>query len=368
MTRALPAVSYEAYRSVRVFSCLDGLRCLSVLAVVWHHSANVPSLTRYFPAARNGFLGVDLFFEISGFLIVTLLLRERSERNGISLRGFYARRVLRIFPLYYGLLVFFAVLFFWVRPHGGGAAAFRDELWVMLLYLSNWIPVTGMLALTWSLAVEEQFYLLWPPVEKWLSRFAAPLVLFIIVASQVVHFGWMDAGLEAAFGWDSNHPEFLRQVTLTPICLGVLLAHSLHDPAHFAWFSRWLGRPFTAPALLLGLVFLANVLPADMRGLPRVTVHVLMFFLLASTVVSEKNGLASFLTLSVVARIGALSYGVYLLHHIALGVTRRGLAAAGFEVSPLPLFLVGVVLAIGMAELSYRFYETRFLKLRGRFR
>src|SRR5262245_57925158 len=164
--------TFEAYRRVRVFSALDGLRALSVLAVVWQHSPRPSTFTALFPASRYGFLGVDLFFEISGFLIVTLLLRERAESGRISLRNFYARRALRIFPLYYGVLAAFALLFFVLRPNGSGAAAFRSELPVMAFYLSNWVPVSGMFAITWSLAAEEQFYFVWPPVEKWLSRYA----------------------------------------------------------------------------------------------------------------------------------------------------------------------------------------------------
>jgi peptidoglycan/LPS O-acetylase OafA/YrhL len=246
--------AYETYRSVRVFSALDGLRAIAVLAVVWHHAAHDPTLLRVFPAARFGFLGVDLFFEISGFLIVTLLLRERDGSGRISLGNFYARRTLRIFPLYYGLLAAASLLYFFVRREGGGAEAFRSELWVMALYLSNWIPVSGMFAVTWSLAAEEQFYLVWPPIEKWLSRYAVTLVLVAIVLSQIVHFGVADGVLEAWFGWSAEEPAFLRQTTWTPICLGVLLAHALHERSTYDKIHAWFGRRAAAPLALAVLV------------------------------------------------------------------------------------------------------------------
>jgi peptidoglycan/LPS O-acetylase OafA/YrhL len=368
MTEGTPSGTHAAFRAVRVFSGLDGLRCLSVLAVVWHHSANVPSVTRYFPAARYGFLGVDLFFEISGFLIVTLLLRERAERGSITLRRFYARRTLRIFPLYYGLLAFFSVIFFVLRPNGSGAAAFRSELWVMLLYLSNWIPVSGMLAITWSLAAEEQFYLVWPPIEKWLGRLVGWILALLLVASQLVHFGWIDPLLESWFGWGPNQPDFLRQTTFTPILLGVTLAHCLHDPVRYAWFARAVGARYAAPVLLLALVVLGNVLPDDIRGIGRLATHLTMFLFLASVVVREDNGLRRFLTHRVIARIGALSYGIYLLHHIGLTAATKALHVAGLPEAPLALFFLGSVAAIALAELSFRFWETPFLNLRNRFR
>ena len=104
----MSADAFESYRRTRAFGALDGLRCLSILVVVWHHS---PARLSWWSASELGFLGVDLFFVISGFLIVTLLLREREGSGDISLPKFYMRRTLRIFPLYYGLILFLAVYY-----------------------------------------------------------------------------------------------------------------------------------------------------------------------------------------------------------------------------------------------------------------
>jgi peptidoglycan/LPS O-acetylase OafA/YrhL len=105
---------FLAYRRRPEFLSLDGLRCLSILAVVWHHSLTAPASGRLL---NLGFLGVDLFFVISGFLIVTLLLRERFLSGTISLEKFYLRRTLRIFPLYYGLILSMAGIYLtrWAR-------------------------------------------------------------------------------------------------------------------------------------------------------------------------------------------------------------------------------------------------------------
>jgi peptidoglycan/LPS O-acetylase OafA/YrhL len=354
--------TYEAYRAVKVFSGLDGLRCLSILAVVWLHAGKSPWLERLFPASEYGFLGVDLFFTISGFLIVTLLLRQRDKSGVISLKSFYYRRALRILPIYYGLVAVFAVLYFLVRPNSDNAAAFRSDFLPLLFFLTNWIPASGFFAITWSLAAEEQFYLLWPPIERWLSRYVAWFLGGALVVSQLIHFGLVDGFLERTFGWSSREPAMLRETTFTPILLGVVLAHTLHDPRGFARIAGLLGRRWAALVCLLALVALCNVLPSDIRGWGRLFVHLTMFALLASVVVREDNALRRFLTFPVVARIGVLSYGIYLLHHVALGVVHKLLGDVAHEVA----FLAGMALVVVMAELSFRFYETPFLRLKDR--
>jgi peptidoglycan/LPS O-acetylase OafA/YrhL len=358
---------YDSYRAVRTFSALDGLRCAAVVSVVWHHMSHRGWIGSWVPAAHFGFLGVDLFFVISGFLIVTLLLRESSARGEIALRRFYVRRVLRIFPLYYGLLAAFSLLYFVVRPGGAGAAAFRSELPVLLLYLSNWIPVSGIFAITWSLAVEEQFYCVWPPIEKWLSKHSFKLASALAALSYLFAFGVFDAWLRVFPGWSEDEPAFLRQTTFGPILLGVMLAHTLHHPERYRAVRRWLGNRAAAPLLLFAVVVVCSLLPADIRGPYRLLVHLVLLALLASTVIREDHGLRPLLTWAPIARVGVLSYGIYLLHHIPIGLVDR---FPIFHDSGLPFlgFVVAMALTVGMAELSFRFLETPFLKLRNRFR
>ena len=105
--------SYETYRATGFFSSLDGLRCLSILAVIWVHTGIRLEGLRL---TYQGHLGVDLFFAISGFLITTLLLREREERGRISLRAFYIRRSLRIFPLYYTVVLLYVIVVWALEP------------------------------------------------------------------------------------------------------------------------------------------------------------------------------------------------------------------------------------------------------------
>ncbi len=358
--------THERYRAQRTFGSLDGLRCLSISVVLWHHGHAVDLVHGLWPAARYGFLGVDLFFEISGFLIVTLLLRERDSRGTISLRNFYVRRALRIWPVYYGIIAALAVVYFALRRGSPAAETFAGDLPALVFYLSNWIAVHGWLEVTWSLAAEEQFYFLWPPLEKWLGRHALAPLAALIVAGELVALGVLDGLLQRTLGWGPNEPRMLRETTFTPICLGVLLAHGLH---HARWFDRvaaLVGSRGAAPFLLVILVLACNVAPDDLRGWPRLGLHVLMLAFLAACVVREDHGLRHLLTWRPIVRIGALSYGIYLFHQPCITVAEKLVARIGGDRPFLELALAGVLVWL-VAELSFRFYEARFLRLKHRF-
>ena len=350
---------YQGYRSRRTFGSLDGLRCISILAVIWHHSRGGLQIGRI---GERGFLGVDMFFVLSGFLIVTLLLRERDRNGLISLKAFYARRTLRIMPLYYGVVLLSAALFLGLRPEGQTAQSMREGLPFLLTYTTNWVEVDNLLDITWSLSAEEQFYLLWPPVQKYAGH--PLLILFgLLLLSQLIHFGVLDEQM-AALGFGPDEPTMLRETTFTPILLGVLLAHLLHSPEGFRRVSSLLGNPVTPAVLGLLLLLGLQLMPEDIKGWPRLTIHLLMMALLASTVVREDHVLAPFLKWRPVVRIGVLSYGMYLLHmfvvHFTDALGERGLPTT-------LLFPLAVLGTVAIAEISYRYYETPFLKLKKRF-
>ena len=157
---------YKTFKGTIFFSSLDGLRCLSILAVIWHHTG------RYVEAinlTRAGALGVDLFFAISGFLITTLLLRERERWGSISIRAFYIRRALRIFPLYYTVIILYVISVYALERNTPVGRQFFDNLPYFLTYTANWfVGLDGRVIFyfAWSLSTEEQFYLVWPTLEK----------------------------------------------------------------------------------------------------------------------------------------------------------------------------------------------------------
>jgi len=253
---------HAAYLATRHFGSLDGLRFLCISLVIWHH---VPIWHGFDPLFfSRGHTGVDFFFVLSGFLITTLLLREEGRDGRFSLRGFYWRRILRIVPIYFFVVTVAAVCEIGIK----GDFRNLDILPYYFLFMANFIDGRniGFLDPTWSLAVEEQYYLIWPALLLLVSRrwivpvligligwnFAIQLDLFDLVGITAVAVGPLSFGMDGP--------------TYAPILMGSLVAIVLHAPAGFALLSRLTGfRP--APWLWLGLLCLAYAaLPQILRG------------------------------------------------------------------------------------------------------
>src|SRR5690349_15908557 len=157
---------------------LDGLRGAAIAAVVLYH----------FGFLRGGYIGVDVFFGLSGFLITTLLLKEHLATRRINLLSFYKRRMLRLFPALCALVVAAALYerFYAACPMG---MTFLNRAYYALTYYSNWLAALGKLENLmcsfyglWSLAIEEQFYLIWPPIVAYLlARRASPKPIAIFL-------------------------------------------------------------------------------------------------------------------------------------------------------------------------------------------
>lgn len=303
------------------YNGLDGLRGLAVTAVVWHHATPTASDMTF---THRGYLGVDLFFALSGFLITAILAREHTTQP-VNLKHFYARRALRIFPAYYATLGF-AALF-----ASTAAANLTDRPWVYVAYLSNWFDGLGILAFTWSLAAEEQFYLAWPVVYARFNRWAEP-VAWAALAANIV---WQWSGVTASEMGD---------VTFVPVIAGVLLA--VRSP-------EWVKHPkgFLVAATVTGtLIAAAPVMVGPWRTATQLG--------LAAVVATAAHRPPGLLDNRVLARLGTVSYGVYLSHmfvrHAAVGV-------AGETLWLFPLMLCGSWVA---AEVSFRTIEAPFMALK----
>jgi peptidoglycan/LPS O-acetylase OafA/YrhL len=343
---------HARYLATTSFGSLDGLRALSILAVVWHHTG--PGFAAL-PITKRGFLGVDLFFVISGFLIVTLLLRERRRTGGISLRRFYARRFLRIVPAYWALLLLAGGMA--LLGHRGTPNPVLGDLPFAALYLSNLVPMHSLLSITWSLSAEEQFYFIVPALEKYAHRAFGLLLPILYVAVSLPPFG-VFAGVPL--------PGFFRQTTFGPILLGVLLAHLLDSPGGYRQVARVLGGR-GAGLWALALVLVTCSTPAaDISGWPRLAIHWSLAILVASCVVQERHALSPLLQLAPLRRLGVVSYGIYLYHLVVLHFVENLAAKRGLS-AHLPEFVATALASWLVAELSFRLFEARFLAQKRRF-
>lgn len=346
---------YEDFIRKKRFGALDGLRAFSVVAVIWHHVSGM----NYIPQLNQGFRGVDLFFAISGFLITSLLIRERSRTGKISLKNFYIRRSLRIFPLYYSVLAMYCLLVALTLSGTTKGQAFWDNLPAFLTYTSNWFVdltkgeegVTFYFA--WSLATEEQFYLLWPPLLILL------ITLFLRVTAGIyAAIALTLLQIAASFVGEQNLLLTIL-INLSPaIMMASAAAIIVHQPAAFRITYRLLGGRWTA--LPLAILLLAMI-AADA---PSLLIHTLMVLLVVTLCIREETILHPVLQLRLLTFIGAISYGMYLMHMLAANVVRRVL---GHEVG-IDIFIGATLLVTLAAYVSFRFFESPILRHANRFR
>ncbi|MGW4519791.1 acyltransferase family protein [Amycolatopsis sp. NPDC004378] len=228
-------LEYAEYRASSWFPGLTGLRALAALAVVFFHYGG-PGVDRL-----QGWIAVQLFFVLSGFLITTLALREEDRAGRISLRGFYLRRVFRIMPVYFLLLGLTALAVTLAGTYQ--SSRLGDAMPFYLTFFNEVVDYNTPYPTSWSLGVEEKFYLIWPAVLLVTSRKAALRPLIGAGALGLV-LGVLP--LAPAHQWAS------LSVHYGSLVVGCLLGLALHHPRGFAVL-----RPFTSPgaALLVALGF-----------------------------------------------------------------------------------------------------------------
>jgi peptidoglycan/LPS O-acetylase OafA/YrhL len=369
---------------------LDGVRGLAILLVLLYHQTLLGAdgaalaLDRWFLRfAGVGWCGVDLFFVLSGFLITGILLDSRERPR--YFRNFYLRRTVRIFPLYYAV-VFLSLVVIPNLPEGvvparkleGFGRIEGDDLWYWF-YLSNFAVARaaewrhGILDISWSLAIEEQFYLVWPALVLWLGRRGlARLCAFLLVGALAVRVGMFLAGA-----------HFIPIYVLTPARLDTLAAGAL--------VATWV----RGPAGLLGLVPPARrILAASLllllgafvwqRGLdPSVdpwvytlgfSVLTALFAALLVLALAARPGSVLFRVFShpVMRTFGKYSYAIYLFHLPLRALLRdtvygpdRFLTLFGSQIPGQLLFYVAAtLLTLAAALASWHLFEKHFLKLK----
>lgn len=356
------AVSFAQYQATKHFGSLNGLRFLCIMAVLWHHAPIWGAMETPPQLLTRGFLGVDFFFVLSGFLITTLLLREETRTGRFSLKGFYWRRILRIIPIYFLVVTAVGAYYIFLKGETGYLTHWPYYYLFLSNFLTDHIP---LLAPTWSLSVEEQYYMVWPLLLLIVPRRFIPALLVVLVALNLLA---VTGGLRVLgiVPFDAGILRFeMFTATYAPILMGTLLAIALHNPRGFGLIARMLGNRYTPLVALIVLGIAVQTLPANLAGWPNLVLHLVMTAGLASIVVREDHALHRVMALRPVARIGEISYGIYLYHLIGLHFAKVMLGGLGLTQAWLILCLY-ILLTFLIAELSFRTFEAWFLKQRYR--
>ena len=357
---------------------LDGLRALAVLSVVAYHFN--------FRVARGGFLGVDLFFVISGFLITSLLLEEHRETGEISLVAFWRRRARRLLPALF-LLLTCVSLFPLIAGHVAGPSSIasidlgslRDFALATLGYFTNWMvafssgsyfdhfSAPSPLTHTWSLAIEEQFYLVWPLLTLGLIRLgrsSARRVGTLVTASLSLASALLMAALYHA--GDGNSIDFVYNATFTRI-------FDLGIGATVAWCVVGSQRSLStrvlniagSAALILTLAAMALLGHEDSTPMGFMFRGGFVVFALLSAIVilairDDATWVARLFSLSPLRLIGRVSYGLYLWHwSIIILVTPQLVGVAGKK-----LLVLRILLIVAATAISYVVVERPIRSMR----
>jgi peptidoglycan/LPS O-acetylase OafA/YrhL len=395
---------------------LDGLRAIAIILVFFCHisdlvpTVNLPSYYLQWYLSQ-GWFGVDLFFVLSGFLITGILIDTREAENYFS--GFYARRVLRIFPLYYatliGLLVLAQIL---GRTHASGAAEISRQLplpedrWTYFCFLTNWIGLwkaqwdthfQSILAHFWSLAVEEQFYFFWPFLVWIMRPRSIPWIAAGLAGlSAVIRLGWVaHIGVQMLIAPQSVAVQIATICRLDGLFIGALCAYLFREPKIMPRIYKWLpwiatlgiGSCFAVFSAMLFFprragMFLYGPTPAVDHSLGDAvrlflecggfTLLALGFggvVLLAAYTETEDTWMQRLLQSRFLAPIGTYSYGIYVFHVPILGLARTYLlprltanTAAEFVLNNCAFILLAAVACFVIPALSYEFFEKKILR------
>jgi peptidoglycan/LPS O-acetylase OafA/YrhL len=348
---------------------LDGLRGISILAVMFVHGG-------LFWMGQGGFLGVDIFFVLSGFLITSLLMEEWTQTGTLSFKNFYVRRGLRLLPPLVLLVALCLLIVMFFPPEQGSLAAAKSIL-VALFYLSNWMPggVYPPLFHTWSLGIEEQFYIVWPLllfVFLWLKAGSRTVVLFLVGVILVVAVNrarlWQNlSGLEQNMVY--TRLDARADALLVGCILGILVSRNLIPN------KKWLfsGIKVLTVVSATGLSFLLFSIPSNSGFLyfGGFTAVALMVAIIIANLFTAPLRISSLiLEFPLLRWFGRLSYGLYLWHLPVYALYHNWVPPFPIRSYTLRIvlpFMIQFLLAVGVATLSFYFVERPALKLKRRF-
>ncbi|MCO6498355.1 MAG: acyltransferase [Chitinophagaceae bacterium] len=360
------------------FPNLDGLRFFCFLMVflfhVWYiyfETGKVNGITR--PIFRflfqNGELGVNFFFVLSGFLITYLLIKEKTMVGRINVPNFYVRRILRIWPLFYLIVLFGIVVYPTIQKMLGIEIWPIANPWTYFVFLNNFDFMENggspLVLVLWSVAVEEQFYLCWPIILSLTPLRRLPWVLFTIVTATLI--------FRSFHVYDERVLLYHTLSVIGDMAVGGLAAY-------YSIFSRkFKNKIENLPRLYIVLVYMITIVFAlfrkDIFAGQFVVFERIIYSILFGAIILEqnfsKNSIGKFESLKRISKWGIYTYGFYCIHMIIIyflrNIVDRTTTFMQNQAFLILLSIIALMVTIFMGTLSYNYFEKKFLKLKDRF-
>lgn len=356
----VPAIVQDSY-----YLSLDGLRGVAILIVILYH-LGLNHFLRPFHFLINGELGVNIFFVISGFLITTLLLKEKLAYGKISLKRFYARRALRIIPVAYLFLLILIILDYLYKIHLP-ASAFISSFLFYKNFPFQFEPYSGHF---WSLAAEMQFYLIFPLLLAWnTNRYMIIVLSIVIIVPLISILGFYHVG----FLYSNRIIRLITQIIMYSFWNGpfIVLIGSLASILLFKGIisiEKSKGHYFLSFFLLLIAITISNKLAVFYsKYLSEYVSAILIAWVILLNL--KKRGLLSAILINpVFVKVGVISYSLYVWQELFIGNRSFPVWMRPFHDCPLGLFIIFKLVAVSIiAFASYYFFEKKFLKIKGRY-
>ena len=364
----LPTRERGVAKTARRVPAFDGIRALAAIAVLLYHFEGLPTRTfRYL--AGGGWYGVDVFFVLSGFLITRLLVSELEDSGVISLRRFYTRRALRLYPAFISAIIIATITAFltWTRPFGWQVAylfTYVQNVWLAFAFnpaMSSSIVMWP----AWSLCIEEQFYLLWPlALRRVGAATATPMLCGVVAISILARIAcyfliphvWSQSHIVG------NHAEaFIYYFTLTrldSIGIGCILSLCIDRFAKRPWLYSSKALWTYAVCVIVLILFGTHCKPFYYTvGSAIVALAVGVF--VTAIWLGATNSVSRILSAEPLVEIGRVSYGIYLFQTIPVHWLLRHIVVGYLH------WLVWIVFIVAIAEGHYRLVEKYFLSLGG---
>jgi peptidoglycan/LPS O-acetylase OafA/YrhL len=325
----------------------------------------------------SGETGVSIFFVLSGFLITYLLLSEQELKGNISVINFYVRRVLRIWPLYYAVLI---VVFLFIPYAGNLLNMFGRISSTPIFYfafLSNFDVINILTfhrgediipqSITWSVAIEEQFYAFWPLIVRFTPKKLFPFALILIILGSFVF---------RLFNYDNSPILYYHTFSvLMDLSLGGLFAYMLKNMKKVSQFFSNTGTVMHLVYFLasFGLLYYFSRIFSFPQGeaVGRIFVSISFAFIITAQSASAKSSFLNLGNFKIANKLGKFTYGIYLIHPIALFFVDAFLVYFGIKKDSLLIHLFygfsGLTLTLFLSAFSYNYYEAKFLKLKDKF-